>query len=402
MVRFGKYTVMTSRDLAKIQDQIRKHVEMAFSTRNSIAVLSLGLLLVACDSGSKPEPVVINSASLTEIKLPEVLRTVSALDPGELQLSVRVNDQATDLAQTEEDLWTGSVNVPGNQTSSVVVEWGTSYGSTSYLKLAEQQKFIYVAQEARSVTFDNSYNTNFDTDNDSRSNLAELEQGRSPVNSLDVFIEAEGSFVSGGIENVPSSECGSQIPIVVKTRVPMPGASLDHQAWWCAKLKTELTDADGNVLPLQNIEITVNVKDTQLFDDSGALRRYEDDSVEIFIDGNNNKGGTYDGVNDFQFRFAPTSVGDEILLAKGPANYQRVNLSGSIEYITGGYVLTAIIPLDEVGITNAQPFGLNIGVNDDDDGLGRDGKFSWIGTEGSDVSFRNPSAFGTAQVPEIR
>ncbi len=375
---------------------------MACSTRNSIAVLLLAVLLVACDSGGKPASVVINSGSLTEIQLPQVLRTVSALDSEALQLSVRVNDQSTELQQTEEDLWTGSVDVPRNQRSSVVVEWGISYGATSYLTLAERQKFVFVAQDALSVTFENSYNTGFDFDNDARSNLFEIEQGRSPVNSLDVTIGVEGSYVTGGIENPFSSECGSQVPIVVETRVPLPGASVDHQSWWCAKLKSELTDADGTILPIQNIEITVNVTDTQLFDDSGPFRRYEDDSVEIFIDGNNNKGGTYDGVNDYQFRFAPTSGGDEILLVKGPANYQRINVNGSIEYVTGGYVLTAVIPLDEVGITNAQPFGLNIEVNDDDDGLGRDGKYSWIGSEGQDVSFRNPSAFGTAQVPEIR
>lgn len=74
-------------------------------------------------------------------------------------------------------------------------------------------------------------------------------------------------------------------------------------------------------------------------------------------------------------------------------------MSGKITYFNGGYKLVATIPVAAVGITANSPFGINVEVNDDDDGGNRDYKYSWIGTENVDAAFLNPGAFGTSQIP---
>lgn len=355
--------------------------------------------LLGCDAGTEKMPAVapvLNTASLTQVAMPVAFRSAYSIDPEALQLRVIVNDVPTNL-QRDETNWSGFVNVPLNQTSSVVVEWGTEYGTTGYLKLASQQKFVFVSADQNSVAFGENYNIAFDKDRDSRNNITEYDQNRSPVDNLDVTINVDGTYSTGGVAYPPSAECGQKIPIEIKTR----STDSDHEAWWCAKLKSELTDVDGNIQPIENLEITVNVKDDQLWTDSGTSAQattHHDDSIEIFIDGDDSKRGAYDGVNDYQFRFAPLGEG-VISKARGPS--MPVNLDGKFTYYTGGYILVATIPLSQVGIRNNFPFGLNVEVNDDDDGGTRDAKYSWIGAEGEDIAWRNTTAFGTSQVPEI-
>ena len=337
----------------------------------------------------------VNTGSMTEIALPEVLRTAQSIDPAGLQLQVRVNNVTTVLTPAPGNLWRGSVNVPANQTSGISVEWGTDYGTAGYIKLAEQQKIVYISAAETDVIFDNNYRTDFDRDRDARNNLTELIQNRSPVHNLDVTINTDGTFTTGGVAYPVSATCGHQLPVAIKT---LDNES-DHTAWWCAKIKSELTDADGNLQFIENLEVTVNVADDQLFTDSGTGAEsisYEDDSVEIYIDGDNNKRSDYDGINDYQFRFAPLGEG-VFSKVRGPAG-TPLNLNGRFTYYNGGYILHATIPLDQVGIRKGFPFGLNVEVNDDDDGGPRDAKYSWIGTEGEDVAWRNTQAFGTSQL----
>ena len=361
--------------------------------RRSAPISVLIPFLAACNADS--EVLQVNTASMTEIELPEVLRTVSGIDPTELQLQVSVNDVATDLARGDDDIWRGSVNVPVNQSSRVAVEWGTDHGTSGYLKLAEQQKSVFVRTDAASVAFDNDYVIAFDLDRDSRFNLTELEQNRSPVNLLDVTINVDGTFPTGGVMYPPSGICGQRIPIGVLTN----GTESDHQAWWCATLEDELIDADGNVQEIDNLRVVVSVRDEQIITDSDTNSEnvsHQDDSVEIFIDGDGNRGASYDGSNDFQFRFAPLGEG---VFSRERGPFLPANLNGSFEFTNEGYILTATIPLRETGIENGFPFGITIEVNDDDDGGLRDAKYAWIGTEGEDISWFNPTGFGVSQVP---
>lgn len=364
-----------------------------------------GFLLQAlsgCDTSDEENPV-ISTTSTTEITLPNVLRTVSALDTDSLQLTVRVNDVDTELERGDDDIWSGVVQVPRNDQADISVEWSTLYGTTN-LKLAEDRQRRFIGNEETSVTFDGPYDTSFNADVDGLTNLVELSQNRSPVNVLDVFIDSNGAFFNG-LDLPSSGECGDRIPIEVVTVRPLednPDApEKEFQGWWCARLQSVLVDADGNEVPVNNIEITVNVDDALIVTDSDTsefFADFQDDSIEIFIDGNNSKLSTYDGQDDFQFRLAP--LGDGVVISRlRPPGQVPENMSGKITYFNGGYKLVATIPVAAVGITANSPFGINVEVNDDDDGGNRDYKYSWIGTENVDAAFLNPAAFGTSQIP---
>ena len=95
-------------------------------------------------------------------------------------------------------------------------------------------------------------------------------------------------------------------------------------------------------------------------------------------------------------RFTPVGDG-EFRVARGPASFTPINLTGSFEYFNGGYILTATIPLQEVGIRKRFEFGINVEVNDDDDGGNRDAKHAWVAAEGVDDAWNN-TRFGTGHI----
>ena len=353
------------------------------------------IALLACD-GSIRQTAEISRLGETRIQAPVELREIAGLNQEALILEVLVNDQSTTLARSDDDIWSGIVEVPANQSSSVAVRWGQNYGDTGYIALAEQRKSVFSGDAGTSISFDGGYDTDsFNADNDAFSNLEEIREGRSPVAFLDVTINTDGAFATGGLVFPFSSECGSQIPISVPVQSGMTDGPADFSAWWCATLVSEQIDEQGNVFPVDSIRFIVNVTDDILFDDD-AGSRHDDDSIELYIDGNNSKRSFYDGVNDYQLRFTPSGIG---LIESGTSLPVPDDLTAFFRYFTGGYQLTAYVPLASTGIVNAQAFGLNIEVNDDDDGGDRDAKYSWIGIEDRDIAWRNPTAFGTAQVP---
>lgn len=318
--------------------------------KRSVPMCVLVAILTACDAGT--DAVHVSTTSMTEMALPDVLRTVAAIDPSGLQLQVTVDDVPTTLVSDENNIWRGSVQVPMNQTSRVTVEWGTDYGNSGYLKLAEQRRFVFVGDTERSIVFNNDYDVNFDTDRDTRNNLSEIEQNRSPVSLHDVYISETGTSAEG-ISYPQSGICGQKIPVGVLT----VGEDTDHEAWWCATLHSTLIDLDGNEQDIDNLRLTVRVEDQVLFNDGSVFsesQSYHDDSIEIYIDGDNNKRGEYDGINDFQFRFAP--IGDGIFdTARGPDAYSPPNLNGSFEYLNSGYILTATIRLEKWAFATDYP-----------------------------------------------
>jgi hypothetical protein len=320
---------------------------------------------------------------------------------------VEVNSQPVSVPKTgaEPDIWSAVVNVPANRTSIVDVNWSAPYttrDNTWDLTLAQQQKIVSVGAEPEAVYFRlGSYNTdNYDLDEDGFSNLTELEQGRSPVDRVDGYINDTGMYPTGKT-HLPSAECGTQFPIATQVQFsatePGPVTDVDLKCWWCARYVSAEFDALGNEVSPEAIEIIVNViDDVSPLVDSAASRRYDDDSVEIFIDGNNSKGSNYDGWDDYQFIFL-SDGNNNAPLEKGRAS--PAGLTSSVLTTANGYKLTVFIPREEVGIQHGQPFGINVEVNDDDDGGGRDAKLTWIGLEDVDRSWILPRAFGTSQIP---
>jgi len=124
-----------------------------------------------------------------------------------------------------------------------------------------------------------------------------------------------------------------------------------------------------------------------------------DDSVEIFIDGNNSKGSEYDGIDDFQ----------AILLAHPSTDWQPI-ISPSSAPGLGIFYRTSdssfrlfyeiAINLESAGIVPGKPFGFDVHINEDDNGGDRDAKWGWFEQSGFDRSYLRPDVFGTLILTE--
>ena len=76
---------------------------------------------------------------------------------------------------------------------------------------------------------------------------------------------------------------------------------------------------------------------------------WQDDSVEIYIDADNSKGTSYDGVNDYQYQFGyndPT-----VYVGVGPQN--TAGIVFQIVQVSGGYILECSIPWTTLGVAPA-------------------------------------------------
>ncbi|HPG40240.1 MAG TPA: sugar-binding protein [bacterium] len=149
----------------------------------------------------------------------------------------------------------------------------------------------------------------------------------------------------------------------------------------------------------------VQAFDDTLVKDSGT-ETWNDDSYEIWIDGNNSKGTTFDGVDDFGFQFLYS--GD----AENPLIFNKVTKSGNglagdfsgilqgATYTGLGTNLEVAIPMTLLKITPVPGtlVGLEVDWNDDDDGGAKETKIKYFSDE--DESWQNPSTLGNIQLTD--
>ncbi|MFI2858070.1 sugar-binding protein [Paenibacillus sp. JSM ZJ436] len=132
--------------------------------------------------------------------------------------------------------------------------------------------------------------------------------------------------------------------------------------------------------------VGVKVFDDQLYSDSEDS--YENDSVEVFIDGDHNHGSTYD-VNDWHFR---KGYNDDALFER---LNERIGVQHASAAIPGGYAVELAIPWLNLGLTAEAglDFGFDLAVNDDDNGGAREAQLVWNGIADN---YKNTVAFGDA------
>jgi hypothetical protein len=119
---------------------------------------------------------------------------------------------------------------------------------------------------------------------------------------------------------------------------------------------------------------------------------WDDDSVELYIDGDNSKATSYTR-DDYQFVFGWND--GTVVEAHGKST---AGISFAKRDTATGYQIEARIPWSAINSSPAvadRVIGIDVHVNDDDDGGGRDGKMSWASR--TDQSWTNPSTFGTAE-----
>jgi hypothetical protein len=142
----------------------------------------------------------------------------------------------------------------------------------------------------------------------------------------------------------------------------------------------------------KNLYVLVDVTDENLKNDSDEF--YLDDCVEVFIDADNSKSGSY-GDNDYQFHFGWAEANPSM----GESQHNRTE---GVEFAVGranaGYRVEIKFPWATLGVepSAGKKIGLDVHVNDDDDGGDRDTKLTWRGKE--DNAWQNPGVLGTAEL----
>ncbi|MFA9392422.1 MAG: sugar-binding protein [Prolixibacteraceae bacterium] len=133
----------------------------------------------------------------------------------------------------------------------------------------------------------------------------------------------------------------------------------------------------------------ISAKDSEKYNDSGE-NWYYDDGAEIYIDGDNSKSTDYDA-NDFQFAFKWNE-----LTAMESKHKNVEGVLYSMADTDDGYNMEVAIPWTLIGIEAEENriIGLDVQLNDDDDGDLREGKMAWFAQ--ADDSWKDTKLFANA------
>ena len=147
----------------------------------------------------------------------------------------------------------------------------------------------------------------------------------------------------------------------------------------------------------ENLYVLVEVNDDALTADSGGgTNKWNDDSVEIYVDGDNSKASSTDE-NDHQYTFW---WGNEVLEEPSALHNGAPSIVGyeyAVVTTDVGYLLEVKMPWMSImgeAPTPGQEIGFDVWINDDDDGGDRDSQISWYSTDGN--GWQDPSVWAVA------
>ncbi len=149
-----------------------------------------------------------------------------------------------------------------------------------------------------------------------------------------------------------------------------------------------------------NLYLMVDVNDEALVQDSDAAQGWDDDRIEVFIDGDNSKDNAQDGVNDYQycFRWNHGEVETPVEWYLPPTSLAGVEYA--VVTTDSGYLFEIKLPWSTMIGRSAEAgelIGIDVMIGDDDDGGGRDSQLSWHLPSGTP---HTPSLWGTALLAE--
>ncbi len=140
----------------------------------------------------------------------------------------------------------------------------------------------------------------------------------------------------------------------------------------------------------QFLYVRVDTVDDKFVRDS--KNPWGDDSIELYIDADGSRSNKYDGKNDFHFiyRWKDKNVN----LSKSSPHKRNLDIQQTMTRTNKGYSLETAIPWRTLGVkpVAGNSIGIDVQVNDDDTGNGRDGKLSWHAKNNN--SWSNPRNFG--------
>jgi hypothetical protein len=144
----------------------------------------------------------------------------------------------------------------------------------------------------------------------------------------------------------------------------------------------------GLLWDVNYLYVGVRVADSVLRNDSDVI--WQDDSIEIYLDGNRDGSAAYDAF-DRQF----------IIGWNHPQLFEKEDRTDGVQHavsaVRGGFTCEIAIPWSHLGVA-AQPglwIGFDLANNDDDNGGDRDGQLMW---SGSALNHSKTSGFGDCQL----
>jgi hypothetical protein len=183
-----------------------------------------------------------------------------------------------------------------------------------------------------------------------------------------------------------------------------PWHKVSHDMGW----NNPKDDQDGSlefacVADEEYLYVAIKVwDDKKVVDEDVGCNVWKDDSVEIYIDGGNEKAPAYDG-NDSQITIGRDNVGGDPDKPKlggcvGQLQGPNTGTKAGVVDTDYGWSVEAAVPLDSFGIKLADGtvIGFNVQLNDDDDKGARDHKLAWSKKERQvgERSWQDPSVFG--------
>jgi hypothetical protein len=174
--------------------------------------------------------------------------------------------------------------------------------------------------------------------------------------------------------------------------VTLPSQAIEHVAY-TPFFPEDLSASFRTDWDNQALYLLVDVIDDKFVNDS--VEFWLDDSVEVFIDADNSKSNVY-GDNDYQYHFDWEGTRFTAASSQGESRHNKMQGVGCDSTPTDkGYRFALTFPWSTLGVTPRAgvKIGLDVHVNDDDDGGDRDTKLMWH-TE-NDIAWQHPSALGT-------
>jgi len=188
----------------------------------------------------------------------------------------------------------------------------------------------------------------------------------------------------------------------------VPWHKVEHTMGWT----TPKDDEDGSfefacVADEKFLYVAIKIwDDEKCVDEDVGDSVYLDDSIELYVDGDNSKAAEYEA-DVSQITIGRYNI-DEDPEAPMLNAYTGGNNQGQPASATGtmvavvdtdyGYAMEVAVPLESFNIEldDGTVIGFNVQLNDDDDGGDRDHKLSWSEKEreGGETAYLNPSVFG--------
>ncbi|MGC3957067.1 MAG: sugar-binding protein [Verrucomicrobiota bacterium] len=143
-----------------------------------------------------------------------------------------------------------------------------------------------------------------------------------------------------------------------------------------------------------NLYVLVEVSDDTLMHDTTAEQWPHSDSVEIYLDADNSKSAEF-GEHDYLFAFNWDKTTPTL---KETKHDRTQDVQYTLVTTEKGYRIEAKFPWTTLGTkpSAGAKLGLEVQVNDNDDGGKRDTKLCWHDKNNS--AWKNPQAFGTAEL----